>query len=80
MLATIEQGADGESVKPYVKLYSRREIRRLFSEFEIEDVIGPSGDGRTFLSTALARLMRPVIPKLEGLMGWYVACSARKPG
>jgi 2-polyprenyl-3-methyl-5-hydroxy-6-metoxy-1,4-benzoquinol methylase len=38
LLATIEMGADGIKIKPYVKLYSKREVRELMIEngFEIE--------------------------------------------
>jgi ubiquinone/menaquinone biosynthesis C-methylase UbiE len=79
LLATIEQGADGESIKPFVKLYSKREMRRLFSEFEIDDVSVHQLIAEHFYPAVFGRLMRPAIPRLEGLMGWYVTCSARKP-
>ena len=29
---------DGISVKPYVKLYSKAEVRRLLKQYEIEDI------------------------------------------
>jgi ubiquinone/menaquinone biosynthesis C-methylase UbiE len=79
LLATIEGGADGVTVKPFVKLYSKREVRRLFSHFDIEDLsIHQLTEGHYYPS-ALGRLLRPAIPKLEGIMGWYVVCIARKP-
>ncbi len=79
LLATIESGADGVSVKPFVKLYSKREVRRLFAAFDIEDISVHQLMADHFYPAALGRLLRPAIPRLEGAMGWYVACSARKP-
>ena len=79
LLATIEQGADGVSIKPFVKLYSKRDMRRLFSKFELADISIHQLLAEHFYPEALGRLMRPAIPKLEGVMGWYVACTARKP-
>lgn len=38
MLATIESGADGKNIKPYVKLCSIREIRKLLAGFSVSDV------------------------------------------
>jgi hypothetical protein len=38
LLATIEAGADGVTVKPYVKVYSRRETRTLLADFEIDRI------------------------------------------
>ena len=80
LLATIEQGADGVSVKPFVKLYSKRAMRRLFSAFAIEDVSVHQLVAEHYYPAAVGRLLRPVVPRLEGSMGWYVACCARKPG
>ncbi|HET9390049.1 MAG TPA: hypothetical protein VFO44_10415, partial [Steroidobacteraceae bacterium] len=74
-----EQGADGVSIKPFVKLYSKRDMRRLFSKFELEDISVHQLLAEHFYPEALGRLMRPAIPKLEGVMGWYVACTARRP-
>ncbi len=79
LLATIERGADGVGVKPFVKLYSKREVRRLFSCFDIADVSIHQLSADHYYPPALGRLLRPLIPKLEGVMGWYVVCLANKP-
>jgi ubiquinone/menaquinone biosynthesis C-methylase UbiE len=78
LLATIESGADGVNVKPYVKLYSKAEVRRLLKEFNIEDIsihqLKADHFWPSFLGAALSRF----IPKLESRLGWYVASKARK--
>jgi len=79
LLATIEDGADGVTVKPFVKLYSKRAIRRLFSQFEVEDVSVHQLIADHFYPASLGRALSPVVQKLTGIMGWYVVCVARKP-
>lgn len=38
LLATIESGADGVRIEPYVKLYSRKEMANLVKNFSIRDL------------------------------------------
>ena len=38
LLATIEKGADGIHTKPYVKLYSKRDVANLMADFLIADI------------------------------------------
>ena len=38
LLSTIETGADGIRIKPYVKLYTKSGMRRQFGAFRVEDV------------------------------------------
>jgi ubiquinone/menaquinone biosynthesis C-methylase UbiE len=38
LLATIEMGADGVNIKPYVRLYSKSEVRKLMRKFVQEDL------------------------------------------
>ena len=78
LLATIEGGADGVTVKPFVKLYSKPEVRQLLARFDIEDISVHQLTADHYYPALLARLLRPAIPKLEGVMGWYVTCIARK--
>lgn len=66
-------------VKPFVKLYRRRDVRRLFARFDIADVSTHKLTAEHFYPPALGRFLRPVLPKLEGLMGWYIVCLATKP-
>jgi SAM-dependent methyltransferase len=78
LLATIETGADGVEIKPYVKLYSRREARALFSGFQIERISIHQLDLGRFGSTWPGRLMTPVLRQLEPLIGWYVVIEATR--
>jgi ubiquinone/menaquinone biosynthesis C-methylase UbiE len=78
LLATIETGADGKHIKPYVKLYSRAAMRRLFSEFDVQDISVHQLSLDHFLpSSWCGPLVHRQIP-LENLMGWYVTCIARR--
>jgi ubiquinone/menaquinone biosynthesis C-methylase UbiE len=79
LLATIEAGADGVSIKPHVKLYSRRQARTLFESLAIERVSVHQLDLGRFGSTWPGRLLRPVLRLLEPLIGWYVVVEAERP-
>jgi len=80
LLATIETGADGRRIKPYVKLYTKASMRHLFAEFEIDDVsIHQLSLDHFVPSSWCGSLVHRQIP-LEGMLGWYVACRARRPG
>lgn len=76
LLATIETGADGRAIKPYVRLWSKREVRRLLRHFELEDV----SIHQLFLSHFLPTPRHFALSKapLEGVLGWYVTSIARK--
>lgn len=78
LLATIESGADGVAVKPWVKLYSKSEMRRLLKAFEIEDVSIHQLMADHFWPPFLAKWMSPFIPRLERYVGWYVTSKSRK--
>jgi SAM-dependent methyltransferase len=78
LLATIEGGADGVRVKPYVRLYSCRRVRALLRDFQVVDVSVHQLESDHFWPRPLARLMTPHIARLEPWLGWYVACRARK--
>lgn len=79
LLATIEDGADGIRIKPYVKLYSRKEMRGLAAKFSIEDVSVHQLEAGHFWPSILARALKRLVPLMEPRLGWYVACRARKP-
>jgi SAM-dependent methyltransferase len=75
LLSTIEEGADGVHVKPLVKLYSARRLRRMLGEFRSVDVrirhLEPSHFGR------LRRLIpSSLVPRLASRLGWYVIAKA----
>ena len=79
VLATIESGADGKDIKPYVKLFSRREMRRLLHRFHPVQIdvkhLEASHFGR-FEPHLSERVLRALEPRL----GWYVFGKAIKPG
>lgn len=78
-LATIEMGADGVKTKPYVRLYSRKDMAKLVSAFEVHDV-----SVHQLYASHFSQLFRWLVPRvavraLEPRLGWYIACKARKP-
>jgi ubiquinone/menaquinone biosynthesis C-methylase UbiE len=74
-LAQVEAGADGSSIRPYVKLYSKSEWRHVVERAGFRTVkLGIRQiqfERMTWLNA-----LRP----LEKLFGWYVAGVFRKPG
>ena len=77
LLATIEKGADGIRVKPYVKLYDQEEVNRLMAPFSIEDVsVHQLEAGR--LGIILRRCMGGFVDRLEPFFGWYITCKGKK--
>jgi len=78
-LATIESGADGENVKPYVHLLSKREVSKLMKDFELDDLSIHQLHEDHFWPPFLGRLLRKRLKQLEPRMGWYVTYKGRKP-
>lgn len=75
VLATIEKGADGVAIKPYVKLYSRIELTNLLAQggfVAIESGIRQVNFERFRLLNLLRIFDRAV--------GWYVCAKVRRPG
>jgi SAM-dependent methyltransferase len=79
LLATIEDGADGIRVKPYVKLYTKQEVRDLMSGFLIEDLSVHQLEAAHFWPAFLAGSMNRWVRLLEPRLGWYVTCRATRP-
>lgn len=73
VLARIETGADGRDIKPYVKLYSRGEWRRLVERAGF-NTVRIAARQINFEGTRILNLFRP----LEGLIGWYVCGRFKK--
>ena len=73
VLATIERGADGVAIKPYVKLYSRRRLHRVLRRAALRPT-----------RTVIRHVRHDDIPvlnhlrRLEMLLGWYVCAVATK--
>lgn len=77
LLATIERGADGIKIKPYVRLYTARELRGLLDEFGSIDIHVAHFARRQI--PLLWRLIPPALERmLEPLLGWYLVVSAEK--
>ncbi len=79
LLSTIEFGADGRSVCPYVKLYSRRMVRALCAGLQVVDVSVHQMSGPTIGPRWVRRSFRGLGARLEPWLGWYVAAKAIKP-
>lgn len=77
LLATIERGADGVSIKPYVHLYTARELRALLADFGRVDIHATHFNVRQI--PVLWRILpHRIETPLEPLLGWYLVVSAEK--
>ena len=77
LLSKVEVGADGVRVKPLVKVYSRRRLRRMLRGYRSVEIdiyhLARNDFGR------FARLVRPgMIRRLECYLGWYLVAKAVK--
>lgn len=79
LLATIEMGADGVYVKPYVRLFSKPEVRRMMNGFVLEDISIHQLCEDHFWPPFIGRFVRSRLNQLEPRLGWYVAYRGRKP-
>lgn len=77
LLATIERGADGVTIKPYVRLYTARELRALLSRFGSVDIHVAHFNVRQ-IPVIWRFLPQRIEPALEPLLGWYLVVSAQK--
>lgn len=82
LLSTIETGADGVNIKPYVKLYTKKSVRNVMRGFSSEDISIHQFHLSHLIPSALAerltffdKLLRP----LDGWLGWYVTFKGYKP-
>ncbi|WP_052014821.1 methyltransferase domain-containing protein [Desulfovibrio sp. X2] len=81
LLATIESGADGIDIKPYVKLYSRAELARRIRKagFRIELSGGAQLKPSHFFAPGpCIERCWPLIKRMERHWGWYVYAMGRK--
>jgi ubiquinone/menaquinone biosynthesis C-methylase UbiE len=77
LLATIEHGADGVTVKPFVQLYSLREVRALLSAFSAIN-LRIAHFTRAQLPAAGFYLPRFFEPAIARRYGWYIVAEAVK--
>ena len=77
LLSTIEGGADGVTIRPLVKLYTRRAVRTILADFSSADI---QICGLAYERIPLVgRFMPAVVGKgLERHWGWYVVSHAVK--
>jgi SAM-dependent methyltransferase len=78
LLSTIEEGADGIGIKPFVDLYTTRDMRRLLTRFTVLDV-----SIRQLYADHFSPLFRWLTPVglcrvLDDRLGWYVVARAVK--
>jgi ubiquinone/menaquinone biosynthesis C-methylase UbiE len=78
LLATIEMGADGVKIKPYVALYSKKQMRNLISAFEVDDISVHQLHREQIPAPIRWMVPDSMVRWLDGKLGWYVACKARK--
>lgn len=77
LLSTIEAGADGVNIRPLVKLYSRRSVTRLLSDFSDVD-ISIHGLAYQRIPVVGPKLSVGAGKALERRWGWYVVSRAVK--
>ena len=80
LLSTIETGADGKNIKPYVKLYTKRSIKSLFSKFICHDVSVRQlywSHFWSFNKKYFGNLSQKRFP-FESYLGWYVTFKGIK--
>lgn len=79
LLSTIESGADGISIRPYVRLYGKREFERMLRRNGF--IIQTSGVNN-LIGEHFSRwsgIFWPRWQKYENKLGWYVHAQATKP-
>jgi hypothetical protein len=78
-MATVEGGADGVAIKPYVKLYTRREAQALLgARLDVTRVSVHQVEIGRFRTRPVGRVVAPILRLLEPILGWYVVCDARR--
>lgn len=73
ILATVETGADGIHIKPYIKLYTKRKIKKMLKKFTISDFRAFGLSPQIINRLPLVKLFN-----LEKYLGWFLTCTAIK--
>jgi SAM-dependent methyltransferase len=78
LLSTVERGADGISIKPYVRLYTKSCLGKLLKKagFGIQS-IGAAHLKKSHLSI-FRHILWPACKNYERFFGWFVYAIARK--
>lgn len=79
LLATIESGADGRDIKPFVRTYSKREMRHLLANFS-DVCLSVRHFSRDHMQLPFIGHLVPesLEGALEKWLGWYVVAEAVK--
>lgn len=80
-MSTIEKGADGKNIKPWVTTWSLEDLISLFknSEMSIEKTAIKQFKPDHFLTERMGRVLMKLFPSMKNKYGWYVVAIARKP-
>lgn len=77
LMSTVEYGADGISVKPLVKTFTRRELQYLLSDFSRME-FKAAHFKREHIPVIGRLIPRSLEPVLEPYLGWYLIAFAIK--
>jgi ubiquinone/menaquinone biosynthesis C-methylase UbiE len=78
LLATLERGADGVLVKPYIRLYTRKTFAQLCEAARLRVVACKVCHLQESHFGILAHLFRRNVSGLETRLGWYLVIEAEK--
>lgn len=81
LMATIESGADGVDIKPFVTTYSRRMLKNKLSPcFLVTDISVHQYRNDHFGYRKLGIIMSTLFPFIKSRAGWYVSFKVVKKG
>lgn len=81
LMSTVEKGADGKAIKPYVTTYTKSQLKNILAgRFDIKDLSVKQLYPDHFYYRKLGLVLIKVFPFLKKRMGWYVVLRAVKKG
>jgi ubiquinone/menaquinone biosynthesis C-methylase UbiE len=81
ILATIEKGADGKTIKPYVKLYTKAEVNDLLAHgWDVKDISVWQLESShiSYFAKLIPQFLAQKLNKKKSFWGWYVVSTAKK--
>ncbi len=77
LISTVEHGADGISIKPLVKTFTKKELQHILSDFsKVEFKVAHfKREHIPFIGRLMPRWLEPI---LEPYLGWYLIAFATK--
>ena len=81
LMSTVEKGADGYNVKPYVSTWNLKELVFLFknSEMSIEKTAIRQLKPDHFGTEKVGKIFLKLFPFIKTRYGWYAVVIAKKP-